>query len=461
MIDKNASRIGWTTLAASFGFALIQLDVTIVNVALPTIAQALQVEVAGLQWVVDAYAVTFAATLLSGGYLGDRFGARRVYLAGLAIFAVASLGCGLATNAALLIAARVAQGIGAAAMLPCSLALINHAAAGDPRRRAQAIGWWTAAGSIAIASGPVVGGLLLGIANWRGIFLVNLPVCLVGFVLTLRAPETDLPQAEEGFDLPGQVLAVVALGAVCAAVIEAKPLGLAHGIVPALAVAGLTAGLGWLRREARAAQPMLPLSLFQARAFPAAVIYGAVVNLTYYGTIFLLGLYLQDVLGYSPVAAGLAFLPLTATLFVVNIVSGWWVSRAGSRLPLIAGAIIDAGGFALLALTAGAAAPQWQLSLAFVLIAGGMGLGVPAMTGAVLASVPRNRSGTAAAVLNAARQAGGATGVAIFGALAGNAPMQLVSGLCLSALISAMSLVAVAALSTTAIKPRWHGAPAE
>ncbi|MDH6232199.1 DHA2 family methylenomycin A resistance protein-like MFS transporter [Mesorhizobium soli] len=447
-----------TTIAASFGFGLIQLDVTIVNVALPTIAKTLNTTVAGLQWVVDAYALVFAALLLTGGYFGDRFGAKRCYLAGITLFAIASLMCGVAPSATLLIAGRMFQGVGAALMLPCSLALINHAAEGQPQRRAQAIGWWTAAGGIMIAAGPIIGGLLLGAASWRSIFLVNLPVCVIGVLFTLKVVETNRLPDGRGVDVVGQLLGMVALGAITGAMIEAKPLGLESPVVLVCATIGIVAAVAFVRYEARSPAPMLPLSLFGSRAFCGAVIFGAIVNFTYYGAVFVLSLYLQRVLGYSPVAAGLAFLPLTATFLIVNIISGWWAGAMGSRAPMIAGALIDAGGFALLAFVAAETVPYWQLAIAFVLIPAGMGLGVPAMTTAVLASIGRERSGIASAVLNAARQAAGAMGVALFGTLAGDAPSNVVAGLRMSATIAAVLLIAAAALAATTIARHQRGA---
>jgi MFS transporter, DHA2 family, methylenomycin A resistance protein len=344
----------------------------------------------------------------------------------------------------MLIAARMAQGFGAAAMLPCSLILLNHAAAGDAQARAHAVGWWTAAGSITIAAGPIVGGLLLGTAGWRSIFLVNLPVCLLGAWLTLGTRETDRLHHRRGFDLAGQLLGICALAALTAAVIEAKPLGLASPRVLVLAIIGIGAAIGFVVRERTAEAPMLPLSLFRSAVFSGAVVYGAVVNFTYYGAVFVLSLYLQRALGYPPVAAGLAFLPLTATFFAVNIVSGWWVSRMGSRLPMIVGALVDATGFALLAFVAGPDTPYWLLFPAFLLLPGGMGLGVPAMTTAILADVAKERTGIASAVLNAVRQAAGAMGVALFGSLAGDAPVHIVSGLRQAATFAAALLVLAA-----------------
>jgi DHA2 family methylenomycin A resistance protein-like MFS transporter len=435
--------VGWTVIAASFGFALIQLDVTIVNVALPRMGQALRTDVAGLQWVVDAYALVFAALLLGAGSLGDRFGARRVYGIGVLAFAAGSVACGLAPSAGWLIAGRAVQGLGAAAMLPCSLALLNHATGHDPRLRARAVGWWTAAGGIAIAAGPLAGGVLLSFAGWRSIFLVNLPVCAAAGLLALRVEETRPKPDGRGLDPLGQALGVLAIGGVTAAVIEARPLGWTAAPVLAAAAIGAASAAAFVANEARTPRPMLPLGLFRQRGFGAAVGYGVIANLTYYGVIFVLSLYLQRAMGYGPLKAGLAYLPLTATLFFVNVVSGWWVGRAGSRTPMTVGALIDVAGFVLLA-SLGVAGGYAALLPAFLVIPAGMGLGVPAMTTAVLASAGQARSGLASGVLNAARQAGGAMGVALFGALAGGGPAQIGPGLRVCAIIAA-ALLAVAA----------------
>jgi DHA2 family methylenomycin A resistance protein-like MFS transporter len=448
----TSGRFWWTTLAASFGFALVQLDVTIVNVALPAIAKALDSDIAGLQWVVDAYALAFAALLLTAGFLGDRFGARKIYLLGFALFAAASLACGVAPNAWTLIVARTLQGVGAAAILPCSLILINHSAR-DDRLRATAIGWWTAAGSVAIAVGPIASGLLLGIASWRSIFLINLPVCLAGALLTWHVPETKRDNATaQRLDLPGQAFAIIALAGITGAVIEAKPLGVGP-VVLGIGLAGIAAALAFVVTEARSDAPMLPLTLFHNRGFSAATVYGIIVNLTLYGVIFVLSLYLQRVLGYSPVATGLAYLPLTAVLFVANLVSGKWVGKIGSRLPMILGVVIAAAGFGTL-LLAQNDSPYWLLLPAFILIPAGVGLGVPAMTTSVLASVEKKRSGIASAVLNAARQAGGAIGVALFGTLAGDANDHVVAGLHTASLIAAGLLLSAGLLAFMTIKPK-------
>ena len=306
-------------------------------------------------------------------------------------------------------------------------------------------------GGIAVAAGPILGGLLIGVTSWRSIFLVNLPICVIAVLLTLKCEETPRPPARRGFDVVGQLLGIVALSAIIGTVIEAKPLGFENPLVWSCALIGLAAAFAFVHWEARTQAPMLPLSLFKSRIFCGAVSFGSLANFTYYGAVFVLSIYLQRVLGYTPVVAGLAFLPLTATFLVVNIISGWWVGRVGSRAPMMIGALIDAVGFSLLTLVATAATPYWQLAIAFVMIPGGMGLGVPAMTTAVLANVQRERSGIAAAVLNAARQAAGAMGVALFGALAGDEPSHVVVGLKTSTTIAVVSLVVAAAIAATTI----------
>jgi DHA2 family methylenomycin A resistance protein-like MFS transporter len=444
------------TVAASFGFALVQLDVTIINVALPAIASSLDCGVSGLQWLVDAYALTFAVLLLTCGALADRFGAKRVYLFGLGLFAGASVLCGLAPNAELLIAARCLQGVAAPAMLPSSLSLLNHATAHDAGLRARAIGWWTASGSITIAAGPIIGGLLVATAGWRSIFLVNLPLCALGAWLTWRTEDAGVEvlagSGSRGLDLPGQLLAIVALGALAATVIEARRFGLGHPLILAGTAVTVIAWPLFVWVEAKSRAPMLPLHIFRAPGFTPAVLYGVAVNFTYYGVVFVLSLYLQRVLGYSALQAGVAYLPLTATFFGVNVSSGRLIAKFGVRLPMFCGALIDAFGFSLL-LSLGEASSYWQMLPAFALIPLGMGSGVPAMTTTVLSSVDKAWSGIAAGVLNAARQAAGVLGVALFGAMAGDGREQVVNGLHGAASVSVFLLLAAAGLVFYAISP--------
>ncbi len=438
--DRSAD---WTQAAASLGFALVQLDVTVVNVALPRLGADLGAGIAGLQWIVDGYALVFAVMLLIGGFLGDRFGARRVYLAGLGLFALASALCGLAPDVVTLVAARALQGVGAAVMLPCSLSLINHATQHDIPLRARAVGLWTASGSIGLAAGPVLGGLLLAAGSWRLIFLVNLPVCLGAVLLALRAPETPRGAPGRGFDPLGQVLAILALGGLTGAVIEAHPLGFAHPVVLMLFALALVAAPLFVVVEARSRAPLLPLELFRSGTFSTALVYGMVANFTFYGMIFVLSLYFQRVRGFSGTATGFAYLPLMATFVAVNLVNARLVGWLGVRACMVGGFVVDALGFALLLLL-GAGSPYGLALPAFILMPGGMGTGIPAMIGAMLGSVERGRSGVASAVSNAARQAGGAMGVAVFGTLAGP---DIVGGLHQAALISVALLLAAAAAS--------------
>lgn len=430
--------VGTTSLA----FVVGQLDVTIVNVALPRMASEFSASVATLQWVVDAYALTFAVFMLSAGALGDRFGSRRGFIAGIGIFGLASLACALAGSGPALIAARALQGLGAAAMLPNSLALLNSVFSDAPEVRARAVGWWTAAGAISIAAGPLLGGVLLDTLGWRSIFYVNLPLCAAGMWLATRLPETLRHSRGKTLDIRGQLVAMTALTLLTAAVIEAKPMGLGHPLVWGGFALACLLGAVFVRIQASAQVPTVPLDLFRNPTFNAAVLFGVAVNSSYYGTLFVLTLYLQRVLGYTPLHAGLAFLPLTAGFFFSNIVSGRLTARFGVRLPMLLGAAIDICGFLLL-LRADGESSYASLCLAFLLIPSGMGLAVPAMTTTVLSCVDKRRAGTASAILNAARQAAGAMGVAVFGALADGAGGQIVQGLHVTVLLSVV-LIALA-----------------
>jgi MFS transporter, DHA2 family, methylenomycin A resistance protein len=447
--------IGPIIAATSFGFVVTQLDVTIVNVALSRMASGLSVQVSGLQWVVDAYTLPFAVLMLSAGVLGDRFGSRRAYLIGLTIFAAASLACGLAPNVATLVAARAMQGAGAALLIPSSLALLSHAAENDHALRARAVGLWTAAGSVAIAAGPVAGGLLVASMGWRSIFLVNLPLCATGIFLTLRSvPSRSHAEAAQHLDPLGQLLAILAITGLTGAVIEFRPLGFGHPVVIGGAILAVAAGIAFYFAETKSREPMLPFGLFQLPNFTPAVIFGAILNLSFYGMIFVLSLYLQQARGYSALRTGLAYLPMMCTFIVSNVASGIAGSKVGPRPPMILGALGTLAGFAMLS-QFGPATPYVVMVIPFIVIPAGMGFAIPAMTATVLSSVDRKRSGTASAVLNAARQTGGAIGVAVFGALAGNSPAQIVHGLRMAAAI-ALGLLLIATLVALKYIRRVH-----
>lgn len=436
--------LGLVITATSLGFLVVQLDVSIVNVALVRIGHALHGGMASLQWVVDAYTLAFAAFLLSAGALGDRLGARRVFALGLGVFGVASLACALAPDLPLLVAARAVQGLGAALLMPCSLAVLNHACGDDAPARARAMGLWTAAGGVALSAGPLVGGILIDRFGWSSIFYINLPVCLLGMMLAWRClDETPRHHHEGGLDLAGQCCAVAMLLGATGAVIEAGALGWHAPRVWLLLGLGTLAGLAFLRIESCSRAPMLPLELFRKRAFTAATVVGVVVNFALYGTIFVLSLYFQHACGYSPSATGVAFLPFMIAITVANVLGSRLASRVGPRLPMTAGLLLGAAGFALL-LGVDATTHYAALMARLLLIPIGVGVAVPSMTATVLSSVPRTRSALAAGVLNTARQAAGAVGVATFGTLAAG---DIVHGLRIASLLSA-ALIALAALTT-------------
>ena len=443
MTTPRVAHLPLILLAASFGFTIVQLDVTIVNVALDAIGREFNAPTASLQWVVDAYTLLLAALLLSAGALGDRFGPRRAFLIGLVLFAVSSAACGLAQGAAQLILSRAVQGAAAALLVPPSLALITHAAAGDDKARAWAVGWWTAAGGVSIAAGPVIGGLLIGALGWRWVFLVNLPLCLAGVVLTLLFVPEVPPREKRPLDLPGQALAFVALACLVGAVIEGGHRGWSDPLVLGALLGGLLAVAAFLAVETRSPHPAVPLDVFRNRRVWSAVVVGVSVNFTYYGVIFVLGLFLQRSAGYDVLHAGLAFLPLTATFIAANLLSGRIAHRFGPARTMAGGVLVAAVGYALTSLLT-PTTPFWLMIPGFLLIPGGMGTAVPVMTSALLANVDRHFSGTASGVLNACRQAAGAAGVAVMGALAAGGPDRIAAGLRASGLIAAAVLVGAA-----------------
>jgi len=443
--SSSSRSIGFHVALTSIGFAVVQLDVTIVNVALPRIGADLGVSVASLQWVVAAYTLSFAVLLLTAGALSDALGAQAAYSAGFAVFALASSMCGLAPDAGSLIGARALQGVGAALLVPSSLALLRDACGNDSALRARCVGQWTAAGGVSIAAGPIVGGALLSTFGWQSIFLVNVPLCMAAALLTLRTFDATAQRLKAArIDLAGQALAVVALTALVASIIAASAPAANHDLLTAGFLVAALATVAFCRVEATTDAPMLPLEFFRRPGFACAIIFGVVANLTYYGVVFVLTLYLQHGVGYSAFEAGLAYLPLTATFIVSNVVSGAVAARYGRRFPIIAGALIGATGFALLTRLDAFSSYRAMLP-AFALIPLGMGLAVPAMTTVVLSSVERHWTGTAAGALNAARQVGGAVGVALFGALAGADRNRIISGLHGAARIS-IALLIVAAL---------------
>jgi DHA2 family methylenomycin A resistance protein-like MFS transporter len=404
-----------TLLAAALGFVVVLLDVSVVNVALDALRQRFATDVAGLQWVINAYTLVFAALLLSSGALGDRYGARRIFLLGFAVFTLASAACGLAGSLPLLIAARLVQGLGAALLVPNSLSMLQQAFP-DRERRSRAVGWWGACGGISLAAGPVLGGVLVTHLGWRSIFLLNLPIGALGIWLTLRHVAAHGGSHRRSLDWGGQATAIVALAATTMALTEAGPLGCTHGLVLGSLLLAVVAALGFVWIEAHSLAPMLPLPLLRIPTFAVASVAGVVVNFAYYGLIFVFSLFFQIQQQLSPQLAGLAFLPMTLVLMAVNVLAGRLIIRMGSRRLMVAGLLLAALGYALL-LPVSIAGDYWRLVVPMLLAASGIALLVPTMTNATLSAVDASRAGIASGVLNSARQVGGMLGVAIFGYL--------------------------------------------
>jgi MFS transporter, DHA2 family, methylenomycin A resistance protein len=446
----NGSRLSKSlTLAAmSLGFGVVQLDVTIVNTALNSIGTSLGGGVSGLQWVVSAYTIAFAALILTAGALGDRWGAKGIFMAGFAVFTVASLACALAPTSTILIAARAVQGVGAALLVPNSLSLLNHAYP-DATERGRAVGLWLAGASVALTAGPPVGGALIALVGWRSIFLVNLPIGLAGLWLTWRYA-IDTSRARREVDLLGQAAAIGALGTLAAALIEGGRFGWGNPWVIAAFGAAIVFSLLFILQERRAQQPMLPLSLFGNLIFARTTLIGLVVNIPFYGLIFVFSLYFQKINGLSPLMTGLAFVPMMAAVLPVNLLAPRLAERFGGPTTVAAGTLISAAScLALLDIERGTS--YWVLCLPLVGMGCGIALSVPPLTSALLGSVEKSRSGIAAGVLNSARQSGSVLGVALFGSLIGQTN-NFISGVRIALVISALLLVSAAA--TTAIGRR-------
>lgn len=401
--------------ALCIGYFMVILDTTVVNVALPDIQRQLGASFASLQWVVDGYALIFASLLLTGGGLADRLGGRRTYLAGFSVFISASVLCGAAPTMGVLLAARAVQGAGAALLVPASLRLLRATFA-TASSRASAVGIWAATAGLAAGSGPVVGGVLVGMFGWRSAFVVNLPVGLFGLLLTARFATATPGKVHGRFDVSGTVASVMVLGGLTTAIIEGAGDWLNVMVVTALLVAAIGSIL-LIVAESKSTRPLLPLALFKNRVFSAVTAIGLMLNFGFYGQLFLLSLFFQESRGLSPVATGLALLPETGIALFANIVAGRITARIGPRWPMIAGLLLSGTGLLLLV---PATSGSGYIPMVSALIAVGFGaaLTVPAITVAILEVSPEHQAGMSAAVLNAGRQMGGVLGVAVLGSLA-------------------------------------------
>jgi EmrB/QacA subfamily drug resistance transporter len=413
-IISEARRKWWTLGAVSVGLFMIMLDNTVVNVALPSIQRELDTGLSELEWIVTGYALTFAALMLIGGKLADAYGRRLVFVIGIAIFTLASLGCGLADSGEMLIGMRIVQGVGAALMNPATLSII--AATFPPKERGMAIGIWAGVSALALAIGPLVGGLLTEHLSWNWIFFVNVPVGVAGVAASFLLIQESRDETHERLDLPGLFTSALGLFALTYGLIEANQYGWTSGrILLSFAVAVVSlAGFVLLERHQRA--PMLDLSLFRSGTYAGANIAMLLVALSMFGVFFFVSLYMQNVLGYSAVRAGAAFLPMTVLVILVAPIAGKLSDRHGSRWLM-------AGGMTLLSLQLlyfarlGADATFWTLLPGFVAGGLGMSLAMTPTAAAATRAVPVEKSGVGSAVLNAMRQVGGSVGIAMMGAI--------------------------------------------
>ena len=404
----------WVLVAAVLGSTLAYIDESVVNVALPRIEADLRASLAAMQWVVNAYTLCMAALLLIGGAAADQFGRRRIFLLGVVVFAVASVGCGLAPDVHSLIAARTLQGVGAALLVPCSLALIS--AAYEEKERGAAIGIWSGASAIAAGAAPLLGGTLVDHAPWRAIFLINPLLAVPTLWITLRhVPESRDPHAAKTLDLAGALLVFCGLAALVYGLIDAAVRGWGDARVLTALVAGV-AGLGaFILTEQRSRAPMMPLALFRLRTFSGInlltlLLYGALG-----GAFFFLPFLLIQARGYSATAAGAVYLPFTVVLGVLSRWSGGLMDRFGARGPLIIGPLITAAGFALLSATE---APFSFVLLSMTVLGFGMAVTVAPLTTTVLNAVPAERSGAASGINNAVASVGSLLVIAALGTLA-------------------------------------------
>jgi EmrB/QacA subfamily drug resistance transporter len=447
----------WTLGAVSVGLFMIMLDNTVVNVALQSIRTSLGMSIQGLEWVVAGYALTFAAFMLIGGKLADFLGRRLVFMVGLAVFTGASLACGLAPSGGFLIGARIVQGLGGALMNPATLSII--AATFAPRERGRAIGIWAGVSALALAIGPLVGGLLTQHVNWNWIFFVNVPVGVAGLLLApALIDESRDTTADQRLDVPGLLTSALGLFSLTYAFIEANSYGWSSGrILGAFALAAVSL-VAFVLLERHQKAPMLDLSLFQNRTFGGANAAMLFVGLAMFGTFFYVSLYMQNVLGYSPVQTGASFLPMTVLVILIAPRAGALTDRVGSRWLVGAGmTLLSVMLFYYTQL--GAHESFWALLPGLLVGGTGMGLTMTPVTAAAMSAVSVDKAGVGSAVLNSARQVGGSLGIAVMGSIVAGSSNYL-TGFHDALRVGSALCLAGAVVAVLAIRKIEHRQPA-
>jgi EmrB/QacA subfamily drug resistance transporter len=454
----------WTLGAVSFGLFMIMLDNTIVNVALPSIQSDLHIGISELEWVVNGYALTFAVLMLTGGKLADLFGRRFIFIVGLAIFTGASLACGLSPNANFLIGARVVQGVGSALMNPATLSIIT--ATFPPRQRGMAIGMWAGVSALALAIGPLVGGLITQHISWSWIFYINVPVGILAIVVArLVIRESRDTSAEQRLDLPGLLTSGIGLFALIYGLIEANTYGWTSARILAFFAVAVIGLVAFVVLELRQRVPMLDLSLFRNPIFAGANAIMLLVALAMFGVFFYVSLYVQNILHYSPTQAGATFLPMTLCIVFLAPIAGKVTDRFGPRWLIAAGMALVAGSLLIFA-QLDQSSTFWNILPGLLIGGAGMAMSMAPTTATAMHAVPVDKAGVGSAVLNSMRQVGGSLGIAVMGAIVASyvhvpptdprAAGEFVQGFQRSLLVAAGIAFIAAIVGVTALRKPEH-----